>query len=58
MIASGAAGVISVIGNALPKAFSRMIRLEFRGEYEPARKIHHSLLSSTVCSSLTVTLPA
>ena len=42
MIASGAAGVISVIGNALPKAFSRMIRLEFRGEYEPARKIHHS----------------
>ena len=42
MIASGAAGVISVIGIALPKAFSRMIRLEFRGEYEPARKIHHS----------------
>lgn len=42
MVASGAAGVISVIGNALPKAFSRMIRLEFRGEYEPARKIHHA----------------
>lgn len=41
MIASGAAGVISVIGNALPKEFSRMIRYEFRGEYEPARKIHH-----------------
>lgn len=41
MIASGAAGVISVIGNALPKDFSRMIRLEFNGEYEPARKIHH-----------------
>lgn len=41
MVASGAAGVISVIGNALPKEFSRMIRLEFRGEYEPARKIHH-----------------
>ena len=41
MIASGAAGVISVIGNALPKEFSRMIRLEFKGEYEPARKIHH-----------------
>ena len=41
MIASGAAGVISVIGNALPREFSRMIRLEFRGEYEPARKIHH-----------------
>jgi 4-hydroxy-tetrahydrodipicolinate synthase len=42
MIASGAAGVISVIGNALPKQFSRMIRLEFNGEYEPARKIHHA----------------
>ena len=41
MIASGAVGVISVIGNALPKEFSRMIRLEFKGEYEPARKIHH-----------------
>lgn len=41
MMASGAAGVISVIGNALPKEFSRMIRLEFNGEYEPARKIHH-----------------
>lgn len=41
MIACGAVGVISVIGNALPKEFSRMIRLEFRGEYEPARKIHH-----------------
>ena len=27
MIASGAVGVISVIGNALPKEFSRMIRL-------------------------------
>lgn len=41
MVASGAVGVISVIGNALPKEFSRMIRLEFNGEYEAARKIHH-----------------
>ena len=41
MIACGAVGVISVIGNALPNEFSRMIRYEFRGEYEPARKIHH-----------------
>ena len=41
MIASGAAGVISVIGNALPKEFSRMIRLEFKGEYNSARRIHH-----------------
>ncbi len=41
MVASGAVGVISVIGNALPKEFSRMIRLEFNNEYEAARKIHH-----------------
>ena len=41
MVASGAIGVISVIGNALPKEFSRMIRLEFKGEYDPARTIHH-----------------
>ena len=41
MISCGAEGVISVIGNALPKEFSRMIRLEFKEEYEGARKIHH-----------------
>lgn len=41
MIACGATGVISVIGNALPKEFSRMIRLEFRGEFGAAQKIHH-----------------
>lgn len=41
MVASGAVGVISVIGNALPKEFSRMIRLEFNNEYAAARRIHH-----------------
>lgn len=41
MIACGADGVISVIGNALPKEFSRMCRLERRGEFEAAVKIHH-----------------
>lgn len=41
MVVSGAAGSISVIGNALPKEVSRMIRLEFKGEYEAARTIHH-----------------
>ena len=41
LIATGAVGVISVIGNALPKEFSRMIRLEFNGEYAAAQKIHH-----------------
>ena len=41
MVASGAAGSISVIGNALPKEVSRMIRLEFKGAPEAARTIHH-----------------
>ncbi len=41
MVSCGAVGVISVIGNALPREFSKMIRLQMRGEYEPARKIHH-----------------
>jgi len=41
MVSCGAVGVISVIGNALPKEFSKMIRLQMRGEYSPARKIHH-----------------
>ena len=41
MVACGAVGVISVIGNALPREFSKMLRLEFRGEFEGARKIHH-----------------
>lgn len=41
MISCGAVGVISVIGNALPKEFSRMIRLGFNGEYNAAREIHH-----------------
>jgi 4-hydroxy-tetrahydrodipicolinate synthase len=41
MIAVGAVGVISVIGNALPREFSKMVRLALKGEYEGARKIHH-----------------
>ena len=41
MVSCGAVGVISVIGNALPREFSKMIRLQMRGEYDPARKIHH-----------------
>ena len=41
MISCGAVGVISVIGNALPREFSKMIRLQMQGEYDGARKIHH-----------------
>ena len=41
MVSCGAVGVISVIGNALPREFSKMIRLQMKGEYDGARKIHH-----------------
>lgn len=41
LITLGATGVISVIGNALPKEFSRMVRLALDGDYENAREIHH-----------------
>jgi 4-hydroxy-tetrahydrodipicolinate synthase len=41
LITLGAVGVISVIGNAFPKEFSRMVRLALQGDYHSARKIHH-----------------
>jgi 4-hydroxy-tetrahydrodipicolinate synthase len=42
LITLGAIGVISVIGNAFPREFSRMVRLALAGDYNSARKIHHS----------------
>jgi len=41
LITLGAVGVISVIGNALPYEFSRMVRLALNGQYDAARDIHH-----------------
>ena len=41
LITLGAVGVISVIGNALPGEFSKMVRLALKGEYDSALKIHH-----------------
>lgn len=41
LVTLGAVGVISVIGNALPREFSRMLRLALAGEYDAARHIHH-----------------
>lgn len=41
ILANGGVGVISVIGNALPKEFSRMVHLELDSDYESARKLHH-----------------
>lgn len=42
LITLGAVGVISVIGNAFPKEFSRMTRLALEGDYNSALTIHHS----------------
>jgi 4-hydroxy-tetrahydrodipicolinate synthase len=42
LITLGAVGVISVIGNAFPREFSRMARLALEGDYQSALTIHHS----------------
>jgi 4-hydroxy-tetrahydrodipicolinate synthase len=42
LITLGAIGVISVIGNAFPKEFGRMVRLALAGDYQSALTIHHS----------------
>lgn len=41
LITLGAVGVISVIGNALPHEFGRMVRLALHGDYKTALTIHH-----------------
>jgi 4-hydroxy-tetrahydrodipicolinate synthase len=41
LITLGAVGVISVIGNAFPKEFSRMVRMALRGDLVGAREIHY-----------------
>ena len=41
LITLGAVGVISVIGNAFPREFSRMVRLALQGDYTNALLIHH-----------------
>ncbi len=41
LITLGAVGVISVIGNAFPYEFGRMVRLALDGDYQRALMIHH-----------------
>lgn len=41
LITLGAVGIISVIGNAFPREFSRMVRLALQGDYSNALTIHH-----------------
>ncbi len=47
MMAIGAVGVISVLGNALPKQLSDMIRLCLKGDFTAALPAHLSLLEIT-----------
>ena len=44
LIALGLVGVISVIGNAFPKEFSRMVHLALSGDYANALSIHLNFL--------------
>ncbi|MCO4292420.1 4-hydroxy-tetrahydrodipicolinate synthase [Solitalea sp. MAHUQ-68] len=43
MIALGAEGVISVVGNAFPKDYSSMIRKCLEGKFDEARTLHYKL---------------
>jgi len=44
MISIGANGVISVVANALPKEYSRMVKFALEGNFEQASKAHYQLL--------------
>jgi len=41
LLTMGAVGVISVIGNAFPREFGRLVRLCLEKDYDSARKIHY-----------------
>ncbi len=47
LIGAGADGVISVVANALPRAFSDMVRQALAGNFVEARKLHYPLLNFT-----------
>jgi 4-hydroxy-tetrahydrodipicolinate synthase len=47
MMAMGAVGVISVVGNALPQQFSDMIRTCMTGDFKAAHKAHYQLIEFT-----------
>ena len=44
LIACGMDGVISVIANAFPRNFSRMVRHALDGDFDKAKKLHYKLL--------------
>lgn len=47
VVLAGGAGVISVIGQALPKQFSEMINLGLQGNAKEAYKLHYKLMDIT-----------
>jgi 4-hydroxy-tetrahydrodipicolinate synthase len=47
LIAAGADGVISVVANAFPEKFSRMVHASMEGDLDTARKEHYDLLPIT-----------
>ncbi len=47
LIAVGADGVISVVANAFPEKFSRMVHASMEGDLDTARKEHYDLLPIT-----------
>jgi 4-hydroxy-tetrahydrodipicolinate synthase len=47
MIALGGVGVISVVGNALPRQCSDMVRLCLQGDFKSAQKGHSALIDFT-----------
>jgi 4-hydroxy-tetrahydrodipicolinate synthase len=44
LIALGCDGVISVVANACPREFSKMVQLCLQGDFEKARQIHFQLI--------------
>lgn len=47
LIAMGAVGIISVVGNAIPGLFSQMIRLCLEGKFTEAQPLHYKMLGFT-----------
>ena len=47
LIAAGADGVISVVGNAFPKEFGAMVHHALKNEFNEARSLHYRLLQIT-----------
>jgi 4-hydroxy-tetrahydrodipicolinate synthase len=47
LIAAGADGVISVVGNAFPQEFGAMVHHALQGEFTEARALHYRLLEIT-----------